>query len=479
MWELQYHILSALVLLASLVASLHALFQKREVSAAIGWIALIWFVPLGGAILYGLLGINRIRRSAQRLPLVHGEFAGQSPLTTSVQQLRERLPGHPGLDGLHRLGDNVLGAPLLLGHQLEIYGDSTAAYDAMLEAISQATESVTLCSYIFAYDGIGRRFADALEAAQERGAQVRVLVDAYGLRFARAGNVVSELNARGVAAARFLPTLAPRWMPFVNLRNHRKLLITDGRWAFIGGLNIWDKYSSLGDEPPNVDAHFRVAGPVVGQLQSVFAEDWLFAASERLTGTCYFPALEPLEGEVLAARAVPDGPDEDFEALRNLLLGALNMATERIRIVSPYFLPDPGLVDAMATASRRGVEVEIYLPSKTNVWMVERAMRAQLWQVLEPGCKVLLTPPPFDHAKLLTVDGVWSLIGSANLDPRSIRLNFELNVELYGEEVTGRIDQEIDKRLEVATKLTLEEYNSRRFSQRLVDAIVRLWTPYL
>lgn len=480
MWEFRLPLVTALAVLLALLASLHLLFRKRDVRSAIGWMALVWFFPFGGVALYVLLGVNRIYRSARKLELDHGAFAEEEPSPCTEEALQACLPDHPGVSGLRTLGDTVLGVPLLPGNRMDLYPDAPQAYEAMLAAIERATRSVTMVSYIFALDTIGSRFVEALGRAHARGVQVRLIVDGFGMRFARSGNPVAALRKRGVPASLFLPTRVPRWMPFVNLRNHRKLMIVDGQQAFIGGLNVWDRYSDHGGSEPGLDVQVALRGPVVGQLQGVFAEDWLFVSKERLRGEAFFPELSlEADDQNLAMRRVADGPDDDFEVLRNLLLGALSMARERICIVSPYFLPDAGLVDAIATAARRGVHVDILIPERTNVRMVHHAMRAQLWQVLEPGCHVWLTPEPFDHAKLLTIDGVWALLGSANLDPRSLRLNFELNVEVYGREAVAPIDLQIQARIDRATRHTLEDHRTRSLPVQFVDNVARLWTPYL
>ena len=255
-------------------------------------------------------------------------------------------------------------------------------------------------------------------------------IDAIGARY-RWPFIHRRLRQRGVPAALFLPQLTPVWLPFVNLRNHRKILVVDGRVGFTGGMNIRDTFMPSERRPlPFADLQARVEGPVVTHLQSAFAEDWLFTTGESLDGSAFFPPAVSA-GPVLA-RGIPDGPDEDFETIRWVLLGAIAAARRRIRIVTPYFLPDQPLITALNVAALRGVEVDVILPEQGNLPIVQWAQYAQLWQVLDHGCRVFTTPRPFDHTKAMTVDGAWSLVGSANWDPRSLRLNFELEVEAFG-----------------------------------------------
>jgi cardiolipin synthase len=264
----------------------------------------------------------------------------------------------------------------------------------------------------------------------------------------------------------------------MNMRTHRKILVTDGRLGFTGGLNIRVGHC-LKRQPqsPVQDIHFRVRGPVVTQLQEVFADDWLFTTGESLRGEAWFPKPE-MAGQVLA-RSVPDGPDEDFEKLRWTLLGALAIARYSVRIVTPYFLPDPAVVSALNLAAMRGVQVDIILPARSNLRVVDWASRAMWWQVLEHRCRIWLSPPPFDHSKLMLVDGCWVLLGSANWDPRSLRLNFEFNLECYDLDLARQLEEVIVSKLKAAHLVTLRQVDARPLPVRLRDGIARLLTPYL
>jgi len=220
-----------------------------------------------------------------------------------------------------------------------------------------------------------------------------------------------------------------------------------------------------------------VKGPVVTQLQEVFTDDWLFTTGETLRGDSWFPTTESA-GQVLA-RGVPDGPDENFEKLLWTLLGALSIARYSVRIMTPYFLPDPAVVSALNLASMRGVQVDIILPARSNLPFILRASRAMWSHVLQHGCRVWLTPPPFDHSKLMLVDGCWVLLGSANWDPRSLRLNFEFNLECYDVELARRLDQLFEAKRKAAHPVAMEEVDGRSLPARLCDGAARLLTPYL
>ena len=462
----------ALGLALSLAASGHAVLHKRDVRAALGWVAFIWFVPFAGAAAYAVFGVNRIRRRAQALGLrqVRPRHDGGAPVPALPPEAEHLRP-------LVNLADAVVRRPLVDGNAFELLPGGARAYPAMLAAIDEAQESVTFCTYIFDLGVVGDAFVEALARARERGVRVHVIVDAVGVRY-RWPPIHRRLCKRGVRTVLFLPRLTPVWLPFVNLRNHRKILVVDGRLGFTGGMNVRDDFFARAGAPPaNVDLHVRVQGPVVAHLQQAFAEDWLFSTGEELEGHAYFPPLGAA-GRVLA-RGIPDGPDEDFETIRWLLLGALASARSRIRVVTPYFLPDPPLLTALNVAAMRGVEVDIVLPARSNLPLVQWAQTAQLWQVLDRGCRVWLSPPPFDHSKAMTVDGAWALLGSANWDPRSLRLNFELDVEAFGAEIAAAVDALVDERLAVARQVTLREVDERPLPLRLRDGVVRLFSPYL
>jgi cardiolipin synthase len=304
-----------------------------------------------------------------------------------------------------------------------------------------------------------------------------VLVDHVGSRYSKV-SMVDRLRKAGVPARSFLPTRAPRYAPYTNLRNHRKILVVDGRIGFTGGTNIREGHCLKRHPPSPVQClHFRFEGPVVWHLQEAFAVDWAFVTQEVLAGEAWFPLIERC-GDVWA-RGIDDGPDEDYDKLELVMIGALATAQRTVDIVTPYFLPETGLLHALNSAALRGVQVRIVLPSVNNIPLVHWASRAMWRQVLERGCRVFLTPPPFDHTKLFLVDGIWSLLGSTNWDPRSLRLNFEFNVECYDEDLVSQLAPLVGSRVTGGSEVTLRDMEAQRLPERLMDGLARLASPYL
>jgi len=455
--------------------ALHALLYKREPRASFGWIAVCVLFPLAGPVLYLFFGLNRARGTAQTLGL-----PGFRPGYERGAALPETHPLPPGLlpayAELARVGQALSRHPLVPGNQVEVLINGDEAYPIMLEAIDKARHQIVLTSYILDTDHTGRQFIDALTAAAARGVDVRVLIDGFGDLYSlpRSSRM---LRRAGLHVARFLP---PQLLPpslSINMRCHHKILVTDGTLGFTGGMNIGDRHclNLASNARPTADTHFRVEGPVVDQLQAEFARMWRFASGEE--GVPSFSA--PASAGDLLCRTVTDGPDEDLDRLTMLLTAAIGEARRSVRIMTPYFLPPRELIGAIQSAIVRGVNVLIVLPAINNLPFIHWATRNMLWEILFRGAHVCYQPPPFNHSKLFVVDDYYSLIGSTNWDPRSLRLNFELQVEVYGESFAQQLSRRIDDAAAGGRAITLEEVDERKLPARLRDATSWLFSPYL
>lgn len=459
-------------------AAVHAAMTKQDVRSAIGWVGLALFSPLFGALAYFVAGINRIRKT--RLSQQRDEAMLVDAAQVETPSVDVAPISGPQFASLKVLGDRVSRFRLLGGNTVQPLAGGDETYPAMLQAIRGASHAVAMQSYIFDNDAIGREMAEALIEAHGRGVQVRVLIDAIGSKYSHPP-IVRMLARGGVPVARFMTNpLGVLRMPYANLRSHRKVLVVDGRIGFTGGMNVRAAFvTALSGAATNVDTHFRVEGPIVTQLMSVFAHDWNFTTHESLPAAPWFdPRAQPRHGDV-PMRCVPSGPDRALGSAHSILLGALAVAQRHVRIQSPYFLPDQPLIGALATAARRGVVVDIVIPGKNNLRLVDYAMTAQLDQVVRTGCRVWRSQGMFDHSKLMTVDDGWAYVGSSNLDPRSLRLNFELDTEIYDPTVARWIGAKIDALVGGARRETLEHLQQAPFAKRLRNKVIWLATPYL
>lgn len=463
-----------------LASACHALLNKRDPRSQLGWIVLCIMLPMIGAIAYWMFGVNRIRTRARRWQEL-GRFRHPAGVRASERAIVSLANDHPErADSLHQLlhiAERVTQQPLVGGNAVEPLHSGEEAYPAMLEAIEAARTHIYLSSYIFDVDKVGERFVEALGRASERGVDVRVLVDAIGEKYGRPR--VSRAMRRFPAAkvALFLP-LTMSWRSVrVNMRNHRKQLLVDGEVGFTGGINIGLRHMVVDPDNrhPTRDLHFRVRGPILRWMTETFLEDWYFTTGEAGA----VPDVRAPEAGRALCRGIKDGPNEDFERLQWIMVGAMSCARESIRILTPYFIPSRELLAALNAAVLRGVRVEVILPAASNLPYVDWACRAMLWEVLQYGTAVYWQPPPFDHSKLLIVDDFYVNLGSANLDPRSLRLNFELNLEVFDPALAASLGQHFDTLRARSQAATIAFLDARSFLAKVRDAAAKLFSPYL
>ncbi|MDX1576911.1 MAG: cardiolipin synthase [Gemmatimonadota bacterium] len=461
--------------------SLHALLRKKRPASTVLWLAVLWAFPGLGAGAYLAFGIDQVRRGGRERRVVaelwkklltregHAAGEGGSPLPA----------GHPAEHVLRLTEPAVRPFRVRAGNRAELLVDGDEAYPRMLSAIAGARETIRLQTFILATDDTGRSFREALAERAGDGVDTRVLLDRFGstkaylTRFlrpvAQAGGHVATITQANPLKGRFQ----------INLRNHRKLLTVDGHTAFLGGLNLDDRNVARGDRRPDRDYHVLVEGPVVRDLEYLFAADWYFATGhdpDRLIDPDT-PPPDP-RGEAFA-QPVPGGPDREGRNLAHAFFGAIVAARESLTIVTPYFIPDETQVDAIVFAALHGVEVRLVVPGRSNHWYTVPAGRALYGRLLRAGVRIFERGPPFMHAKALLVDDAYAFVGSANLDYRSLHLNFELNLEIAERGFVRRVREQVEAEVAESREVTLEQYVSRGFHRRLVENVCFLFQPVL
>lgn len=456
------------------VAIVHALLYKRDHRSALGWIGVSILFPIAGPLLYFYFGVNRLRRRARELTGVDAPTPAfgvdENHLYPPPGTRPERHP-HP----LAYAGWLTTSTAVSEGNDVQLLRNGDDFYPRLIEQIETARRRVWITSYIFSGKGIGADIADALAHAATRGVDVRVIVDGVGALYSFR-SLERRMRDTRVRYVEFLP---PRLLPpsmHYNLRNHRKIVAIDSAVAFYGGLNIDDRH--LVDMPriahPHEDLHFMLRGPAVLMAEQLFARDWYTATREQLeTGP------QGCRSGSVAVRMIEDGPDESMDRLAMTLLGLISGARNHVRIMTPYFLPHRELIGALQAAAVRGVNVQILLPERSNLRYVDWATRHQLWELLKWGLHVRTKPAPFAHSKLLTIDDDYVMGGSANLDPRSLRLNFEVGVEMFDRELASRAQAYFDEFWRTGSEITLRDVDSRSLPARLRDGFFWLFSAYL
>lgn len=463
-------ILPPLLLAAGLFTAGHALLNKRDPKAAFGWIALCIILPLAGPILYYLFGINRVRTRARK---DYDSKLNRDALTT--------INDPPGTDfrPLSTVGESLTQKGLSACTQLDMLENGEQLYPAMLQAIADAQNRILLASYIFDHNTSGLQIADALSAAVARGVEVKVIVDGLGelMNLPRIGRA---LASRNIDFARFNPLrLIPPSLN-INMRSHRKLLIVDGRLAFTGGQNIGDRHLADNQDNPHrvLDMHFRLEGKIVDDLEWAFWKDWYYCTNSKPAHAFTGSNINDKDAQVWS-RLILDGPNKHMDKLNNLILGIISAARTRVLIMTPYFLPTFDIIGALIAAHLRGISIQILLPEHNNIAAAHWAMQNTLRQLIEAGLDIRYQPAPFVHSKLLLIDDSYTLIGSANIDPRSLRLNYELGVELFSSEVNANVSNYFANKASRSVPIRLEHLNKRSLPVRIRDSLAWLFSPYL
>ncbi len=461
-----------LVLSAIAVASL--LRNKREPSSTIAWLVVVIAIPVLGTLLFWILGPQRLERSAEkRKERLHAKVPPRNP-----NRPPSHTADHSGLrdNSVLKLAKQISEYEVSFDNRVSILPDPATSLAAMREAVRRAKHFIHLEYYIIASDEVTRQLTGDLVDAAKRGVKVRILYDSFGSLFLKR-IFFKDLINQGAQIAGFLPlSLAPQRLNF-NFRNHRKILLVDGVLAFTGGTNIGKQYLGRLSDNQWRDFLVQVEGPVCLQLSDVFAKDWLFTTKESLFLPEYFP--EPSRAGDSIIQVLESGPDTPFHTLHQAIFLAINSAEKRVLLTTPYFVPDSAMMSALTVAALRGVEVHLLLPAKSDSALVQHASRSFYDTLLEAGASIYEYQPRILHSKVLIIDDRWTVIGSANMDVRSFRLNFELNLMVYGEDLSQKAAEVFHADLAQSKKVVREEFLKRPLKQQILENACRLLSPML
>ena len=452
------------------------IWQRRSPVSTLAWIMSLSLMPVIGLAVYAWFGPQRIRR--QRLKRWHSRAAHMSQ--QDLQRLRAERPNAPDWAVQHtRLIDAACGLPMASAQAVQLLPSGGATLDALLHEIAQARHHVHLEYYIFEPDHTGTQLLQALTARAREGVQVRLLVDAVGsarLVSRRHRALLAALREAGGEYAIFHPTRLDRLRPLVNLRTHRKIVVVDGRTGFVGGINVNDDGNEqVRPDRAYRDTHLLIRGGAVRWLQYVFLKDWHYAegpppAPDEDLLPAQAPGLVPVQ-------IVTSGPDSDMEAIHRAMIDALNLARERVWLATPYFVPTESALTALTNAALRGVQVKLIVPEMSDSRIVTAAARSYFKELQDAGVLVFEYRGRMFHAKTLLVDELYGMVGSANFDNRSFRLNFEVMAVVIERDFNQRLAAMFDDDLSECKLVPLDRKSPPH--QRLFEAVARLGSPLL
>jgi len=476
-------------LILGVALTLDILLTKHRAVSAVLWLAFVWALPYGGALAYLSFGIDRVRRGAADREMAKAIVARRAALHPTFERLTIDYvhldfsePHRYPAQHIFRATDAAVRPYLVYrGNRVRLLVDGDEFYPALFEAVSKARSSVHLQTFIFGRDKVSRELLDLLIERRRAGVECRLLYDRFGSMYAHLLGSFQTARAAGVEAWSISQANPLKGRFQINLRNHRKITVIDGSVGFVGGINIHDEnVSQYARGHPIRDYHARLEGPAVSDLQFQFVEDWYFASRqppERLLDRKYFPELKSV-GDALVEVA-PGGPELKGHGLADAFFAAIVAAERSLTIVTPYFVPDEPIVQAIRYAAMRGVNVRLVLPKRSNHWYTGFAARALYAPLLKAGVRVFERRPPFMHAKAMIVDDVYAMIGSANLDYRSLHLNFETNLEVADTEFVRDLKDRVEDEIGQSEEVSLERHLARPLTRRLAENFCYLFQPML
>ncbi len=481
-WNDFWRIFSLVFLVTAIPVAVMITLEKRSPYKTVAWILALVLLPIFGIIFYLFFGQEYRKR---KLFSRRGIKSLGKIRKLSSQQLRdidEQTNLHLnstvfGKENIIRLLLNNSDALLTTGNKLKILNDGKETFDAIFKAIKHARHHIHLEYYIFSNDKIGNQLKSLLISKSREGVEVRMVVDdvgSWGLKT----KFISELRENGILFSSFMEVRFPRFTSKVNFRNHRKIIIVDGKIGFTGGINVADRYiegvKKLG---PWRDTHLQIEGDAVDCLQVVFAADWYYVSRENLTGDNYFPSFSEAPGIPMQISA--SGPDSDWESIGQAMFSAITNARDKIYIATPYLMLPQQIDYALKTAALSNVDVRILIPEKSDAIIPKWSSFSFVEELLEAGVKFYFYQNGFIHSKYMIVDNAFSTVGTTNLDFRSLETNFEVNAFIYDEKFTHELMKTFTKDLSNSKEIKLREWRRRPWHYKFRESLAHIASPML
>jgi len=474
-WRIAALVLSTIGYIFAFILIPRIILERRQPAATVAWVLSIALLPVVGVPLYFLVGGRRIRRH------IRAKIGAVGSLESSVEN---RVRPNSLSSSVAADCGSVLGAagapPPVTGNRVAVIHQGEGAYRSVLGLIEEARDHIHAQFFILDVDPIGKRFIHALAARAKAGIRVRLLLDAVG-SWRALRRLVRPLKKAGGEVAEFLPALPLHRKWSAHLRNHRKLLLTDGTSAFCGGMNIGKKYMGPKREKYQWrDIGVEIHGPAVRDLQVIFLDDWAFATEEVRPRGHLFPSFPPPPGKSARSgtlQVVASGPDRALRPIYQGVFTAFTSARRRIWIATPYFVPDDAIGTSLENAALRGIDVRLIVPEKSDLRMVWLAGKSYFDELMLAGVKIYLYRPTNIHSKVLIIDDDVGVVGSSNVDIRSFFLNFELGVFLYGEKEIGLLASAFEEDLSRSLQLDPATFSRRPRSVRLLEDTCRIFSP--
>ena len=481
-WQYMPDTITVLYFITVVFIAILIVLENRSPIRTISWVLVLVTLPVVGIIIYLFFGQEyRKKKMFSKKGLYYLE-----KLRKQTQAQLKQLPGN-----YHLFEETILSKRHLINlmlsnsnalltdnNEITILKNGNETFPAIFQAIENARHHIHLEYYIIDNDEIGGQLKDMLIRKAKQGVEVRFIYDDVG-SWQLPSKYIKELQHAGVKIDCFMKVRFPMLTSRVNYRNHRKIVVVDGETGFTGGLNFADRYM-YGVKYLGVwrDTHLMVKGGAATALQIVFMADWFFVSKEILSGEVYFKTFRPGSGKKLV-QIVSSGPDSDWESIGQAYFSAIASAREKVFIASPYLIPPSDIIYAMKTAALGGIDIRVLLPGKSDAIITKWGTNSYLEELLETGVKIYLYQPGFMHSKLMVVDGVFSTVGTANLDSRSLETNFEVNAMIYDEEIAAEIEKQFLADLKQSREVFLEEWKKRSRISKAKESFARLLSPML